>query len=98
MCVGFPSKDTDDPDEPDESFFEMGISVDWADIYPWYIAEQYIDITDDKEVPDGDYTIIVRQDVDNQMLEKHQEQHRNELRAHHRGLRPRHTVRHKPLS
>lgn len=49
------------------TWFEMGISVGWADVDPWFIADQYIDITD---VPDGEYAVVVRQDVNERVLEK----------------------------
>lgn len=70
VCVEAASQDPDDPDFPGTSYLEMGISAGWSDVYPWFIADQYIDITDEKEVPDGDYALIVRQDVDNRVLEK----------------------------
>ncbi len=72
ICVWPSHQDPNDPD-PDfrnKPYIEMGISVGWADVYPWYIADQYIDITDRTEVPDGDYALIVRQDVNGRILEK----------------------------
>lgn len=66
VCVESTSQDPNDPNFPDMPYIEMGISVGWADVYPWFIADQYIDITD---VPDGDYALVVRQDVDDRILE-----------------------------
>ena len=34
-----------------------GVSVGWADVYPWYLADQYIEISG---VPDGLYVIETR--------------------------------------
>jgi hypothetical protein len=45
----------------------MGISVGAADIYPWYIADQYIDVTN---VPDGRYLLRVEIDAGGKLVEK----------------------------
>lgn len=66
-AVGQPQPLADDAEFRDRSFIEMGISVGWADVYPWFIADQYIDISG---MPDGDYALVVRQDVDKRVLEK----------------------------
>lgn len=44
------------PTERDEhgTYMVNGISVGWADIYNWYLADQYIEISG---VPDGVYVI-----------------------------------------
>jgi hypothetical protein len=44
------------PTERDEhgTYMVNGISVGWADVYNWYFADQYIEISG---VPDGDYVI-----------------------------------------
>lgn len=67
-CADFQRQDPDDPKFPNRPFLEMGISVGWADVYSWAIADQYIDITD---VSDGDYALIVDQDVRGRIREKH---------------------------
>jgi hypothetical protein len=36
--------DAADPNSPGSPYFAMGIAVGAADIYPWYIADQYLDI------------------------------------------------------
>jgi hypothetical protein len=45
----------------------MGISVGAADVYPWYIADQYLDVT---RVADGRYLLRVEIDADHKLLEK----------------------------
>lgn len=60
-------QDPNDPTFPNTDYFEMGISVGWADVYPWFIADQYVDITD---APDGKYAVVVRQDVNGRVVEK----------------------------
>jgi len=66
-CITFSHQDDHDPTHPDKWYFEMGMSVGWADIYPNIQAEQYLDITG---LDDGEYGIVVRQDVGNRILEK----------------------------
>jgi hypothetical protein len=50
--------DNSDPSDhvyPGAEYFRAGISSGWADMYPWFIPDQYIDITN---VPDGRYLMI----------------------------------------
>ena len=44
----------------------MGTSSGWADIYPWYLPDQYIDITN---VPDGRYLLVYRVNVSGAVVE-----------------------------
>jgi len=50
-------QDPHDPLFPGESYFRSGISAGWDDKYPWFIPDQYIDVT---HVPDGRYLIVDR--------------------------------------
>jgi hypothetical protein len=59
--------DAADPTYPGSPYFAMGISVGAADIYPWYLADQYLDIT---TVPDGRYLLRVEIDADAKLAEK----------------------------
>jgi len=36
------------------SYMVNGVSVGWADVYPWYLSDQYIEISG---VPDGIYVL-----------------------------------------
>jgi hypothetical protein len=47
----------------------LGISVGWADVYPWYFAGQYIDVTG---VPDGQYWLEAEIDPDDRLLESNE--------------------------
>jgi hypothetical protein len=66
-CDAATRADPRDPTYPGASFFGMGLSVGAADIYPWFIADQYIDVTN---VPDGRYLIRVEIDAGKQLVEK----------------------------
>ena len=66
-CDAATNADPHDPNYPGSSFFAMGLSVGAADIYPWFIADQYIDVTN---VPDGRYLIRVEIDAGKQLVEK----------------------------
>jgi lysyl oxidase len=74
LSYGFPGtcdaathRDSLDPTYPGHPFFTMGISVGAADIYPWYIADQYVDVT---SVPDGRYLLRVEIDAGGKLMEK----------------------------
>jgi hypothetical protein len=68
-CIAFTHEDPNDPTFPGgKPYFEMGITTGWADIYPATLWEQYIDITDVSE--NGDYALVVRQDVPGRITEK----------------------------
>jgi len=56
-CDTSDNTDPNDPVYPNSLFFRSGISVGWDDEYPWFIPDQYIDVTD---VPDGNYLIVDR--------------------------------------
>ena len=66
-CDAATHRDTLDPTYPGHPFFAMGISVGAADIYPWYIADQYIDVT---SVRDGRYLLRVEVDANHKLVEK----------------------------
>jgi hypothetical protein len=58
-CLGEP-----DPEEC------LGISVGWADVYPWWFAGQYIDVTG---LPDGQYWLEAEIDPDDLLVESNEE-------------------------
>jgi hypothetical protein len=51
---------------PGDSYVRVGISPGWRDTAPWYLPDQYIDVT---RVPDGRYLIIHRLNTDGGLLE-----------------------------
>lgn len=65
-CDAATRQDPNDPTYPSESFFQMGISPGYADIYPWFVADQYIDMTG---LADGQYVIVVQQNVSRGVIE-----------------------------
>jgi hypothetical protein len=73
-CDNATHSDPNDPTFPSQKFFQMGISVGYADLYPWFIADQFIDIT---SVPDGRYALVVDQDVFGRIHEKKTENNRD---------------------
>jgi hypothetical protein len=70
--------DTGLPGAPDSSHYTtntpclgeadqcLGISVGWADVYPWWFAGQYIDVTG---LPDGQYWLEAEIDPDGRLQE-----------------------------
>jgi hypothetical protein len=66
-CDAATHVDDSDPTFPDSPYLAMGISVGAADVYPWYLADQYVDITD---VPDGRYLLRVEIDAGRKLVEK----------------------------
>jgi hypothetical protein len=66
-CDAATHADPHDPTYPNSSFFAMGISVGAADMYPWFLADQYIDVT---HVRDGRYLVRVEIDAGHQLVEK----------------------------
>lgn len=66
-CDGATHIDSHDPTYPGSPYFAMGISAGSADIYPWYLADQYVDITN---VADGRYLLRVELDTGGKLLEK----------------------------
>jgi len=66
-CDQASHQDPNDPLFPNASFFQMGISVGWADLYPWFIADQYIDVT---HIPDGNYLLVVEINATKRILEQ----------------------------
>ena len=53
-CDASTHQDPNDPTYPDEPYLQMGITPGFADVYPWFVADQYIDVTN---VPDGTYIL-----------------------------------------
>jgi hypothetical protein len=53
-CDASLHQDPNDPTYPNELYLQMGITVGYADVYPWFVADQYIDVTD---LPDGKYVL-----------------------------------------
>lgn len=51
------NQDPGDPIYPNAPYFRSGLSAGWIDQYPWFILDQYIDVTG---VPDGRYIIVSR--------------------------------------
>ena len=56
-CDQNDNQDPRDPAYKNASYFRSAISPGWADTYPWFIPDSYIDIT---HVPDGRYIIVDR--------------------------------------
>ena len=46
--------------------FVQGITRGWADIYDWYLPDQYLDVSG---IPDGDYVLETIADPDGLLLE-----------------------------
>ena len=65
-CDTNDNQDAKDPVYPNAEYFRSGISPGWDDTYPWFIPDQYIDITN---VPDGRYLIVDRINVSGNVLE-----------------------------
>jgi len=59
-CDQNDNQDPRDPVYPNADYFRSGISAGWEDTYPWFIPDQYIDITN---VPDGRYLVVNRVNV-----------------------------------
>jgi Lysyl oxidase len=53
-CDASIHQDPNDPTYPNEPFLQMGITPGFADVYPWFVADQYIDIS---KIPDGRYVL-----------------------------------------
>jgi hypothetical protein len=61
--------DPGDPTYPGSPYLAMGISVGAADVYPWFLADQYLDVTN---VPDGRYLLRVEINPGGKIVEKTQ--------------------------
>jgi hypothetical protein len=59
-------RDPADPTFPGARYVQQGISVGYADIYAWYLGDQYVEISG---VPDGRYALSVDQDVSGMLHE-----------------------------
>ena len=66
-CDAATHADPHDPTYPGSPYFAMGISVGAADVYPWYIADQYLDITN---ISDGRYLLRVEINPGGKLIEK----------------------------
>ena len=66
-CDAATHADPHDPTYPGSPYFTLGISVGAADVYPWYLADLYIDVT---AVPDGRYLLRVEVDAGRKLVEK----------------------------
>jgi Lysyl oxidase len=53
-CDASIHQDPNDPTYRDEPFLQMGITPGFADVYPWFVADQYIDVS---KLPDGKYVL-----------------------------------------
>jgi hypothetical protein len=53
-CDASIHQDPNDPTYPDEPYLQMGITPGFADVYPWFVADQYIDVS---KLPDGKYVL-----------------------------------------
>jgi hypothetical protein len=76
-------QDPNDPTFPDSPatpggapYLQMGISVGWADVYSWFVLDQYIPLSTSSptipitNVPDGKYVIVTKQDPGQRLHEK----------------------------
>lgn len=62
--------------DPSSPMLRQGMSVGWADVYNWFLADQYIEVTD---VPDGYYVLTTIADADGLVLETNE--NNNEVSA-----------------
>jgi Lysyl oxidase len=64
----YPTPDCLFPTESDgqNDYLVQGITAGWADVYDWYLPDQYIEVTG---VPDGVYILETIADPDNTILE-----------------------------
>jgi hypothetical protein len=84
-CITPHHQDPNDPTFPDSPatpggapYIQSGISVGWADIYPWFVLDQYIPLSTSSpttsipitDVPDGKYVIVTKQDPGQRLHEK----------------------------
>jgi len=53
-CDASTHQDPADPTFPNEPYLQMGITPGFADVYPWFVADQYIDVS---KIPDGKYVL-----------------------------------------
>jgi hypothetical protein len=65
-CDQADNQDPNDPVYPNALYFRSGVSAGWDDEYPWFIPDQYIDVTN---VPDGRYLIVTKINGGNNVLE-----------------------------
>lgn len=63
----WPAYGIEDCGGPDSIRLEVGLSVGWGDIYPWYFHGQFIDITG---VSDGRYLLCVTADPEGVVKER----------------------------
>jgi hypothetical protein len=58
---------------PSGPVLRQGMSVGWADVYNWFLADQYIEVTG---VPDGYYLLDTRADADGLVVEANENNNR----------------------
>jgi len=56
-CDNSTHQDPHDPTFPNEPYLQMGITPGFADVYPWFVADQYIDVS---KLPNGKYILRAR--------------------------------------
>lgn len=72
----FPQCDAPTEVDPSSPMLRQGMSVGWADVYNWFLADQYIEVTG---VPDGYYVLTTIADADQLVLETNE--NNNEVSA-----------------
>jgi hypothetical protein len=63
--------------------FVQGITAGWADIYDFYLPDQFIEVSG---VPDGDYILENRGDPDGRLLEANEDNNCTSIRIRLRGM------------
>jgi hypothetical protein len=61
----------------------QGIGPGWADVYNWFLADQYIDVTG---LPDGDYRLEIVADPDDTLLESNENDNAHSTWIRLRGM------------
>jgi hypothetical protein len=69
-CDSFDWSDPDSGVHPGDAYVRTGISPTWRDTAPWYLPDQYIDITN---LPDGRYLMSERIDAGGRLAERTRE-------------------------
>lgn len=62
----FPQCDAPAEIDPSSPVLRQGMSVGWADVYNWFLPDQYIEVTG---IPDGYYLLETIADIDELVLE-----------------------------
>jgi hypothetical protein len=74
------------PAQSDEQsdHFVQGITNGWADVYNWYLPDQYMEVTG---LPDGDYILETIADPDNLLRETNESNNCGGIRIRLTGIR-----------